>query len=80
MRDLEALSRELERSGRAGAFRELARSDEAKRLGAMVDRPAVEEAVRGGDTEALRKLLGGVLATPEGQRMAQRLRQMMEQE
>jgi len=78
MQDLEAISRELERSGRTEAFRELARSDEARRLGAMVDRPAVEEAVRGGDTEALKKLLGGVLATPEGQRVAQQLRQMLE--
>ena len=78
MRELEEISRELERRGQAEAFRALARSAEARQLGELVDRPAVEEAVRDGDAEALRRLLGAVLATPEGQRVAQRLRQMLD--
>lgn len=78
MRNLEDIGRELEQSGKASQLKALADSAEAKRLGALVDRPAVEKAVKGGDAEALRALLGGVLATPEGQRMADKLRRMME--
>lgn len=79
MRNLEEISKALEESGKADALKALSDSADARRLGAMVDRPAVEKAVKGGDTEALRKLLGGVLASPEGQRMAEKLRQMMQE-
>ena len=49
-------------------------------LGVMGDElyPCVREAARSGDGEALRKLLGGVLATDEGRRLAKQLRELME--
>ena len=78
MRKLEEIERELERSGKAEALRALAGTAEAQSLGTLIDRTAVEKAVKGGDTEALQRLLGGLLATPEGQRMAEKLRRMME--
>ena len=44
----------------------------------MLDADRVREAARSGDGEALRKLLGGVLATDEGRRLAKQLRELME--
>ena len=70
MSDLEKLARELERSGRAGALRELAASPEARRLAERVDAKAAEEALRSGDAGALAALLRGVLGTDEGRRLA----------
>ena len=77
MRNLEEISNALKESGKADQLKALSESADAKRLGTMVDRSAVEKAVKSGDNEALRKLLGGVLASPEGQRMAEKLQRMM---
>ena len=76
MRDLEALSKELQRSGKSGELKKLADSADGQRLARMLDAESVRQAARG-DGEAIRKLLGSVLATGEGQRLAQRLDELM---
>lgn len=78
MQNLEDIGRELERQGKADAIKKLAASADGQKLGKMVDQRAVEKAVKGGDTEALRQMLGKILATSEGQRLAANLKQMME--
>lgn len=76
MQTLEELGRELERGGRAEELRKLAASDEGKRLGAMLDRQAAERALKSGDAAALRRMLGELLATEEGRRLAEKLRRL----
>lgn len=78
VRDLRDIGRELERSGKAGAIRELADSAEGKKLGNMLDAQAAERAVRSGDAAALREMLGRVLATDEGKKLAENVRKLME--
>ncbi len=77
MQDWETLGRELQRSGKGDALKKLADSKDAKALGGMLDAEAVRQAAKSGDTAALKTLLGGVLATEEGQRLARELRKMM---
>ena len=78
MQDLEALGKELQRRGKTGELKKLADSADGQRLGQMLDAETVRRAARSGDSEALKKLLGGVMATEEGKRLAQQLRQMMQ--
>lgn len=77
MRDWEALDRELRRGEKGEALKKLAGSQDARRLGGMVDAEAARRAAQSGDAAALKKLLGGVLATEEGQRLARELRHLM---
>ena len=79
MQDLEALGKELQRRGKTNELKALADSDDGKALGRMLDAKSVEKALKSGDGEALQKLLGGVLATGEGQRLAQKLQRMMQE-
>ncbi len=77
MRDWEALSKELEQSGKAGELKKLANSADGQKLGKMLDGEAVRSAVKNGDTAGLQQMLRGVLSTGEGQRLAAQLRQLM---
>ncbi len=78
MQDLTDVTRALERSGRAGAIRELAASADGQKLGGLVDAQAAERALKSGDAAALREALGRVLATDEGKRLAESVRKLME--
>ena len=44
----------------------------------MLDPQAMEKAARGGDAEGLKNMLGKILETPEGRRLAESVRKMME--
>ena len=77
MEDLEKLRRELERSGKAGGLQDLARSPEGQKLKGMVDAQALRKAAQSGDSQALAKLLGGILETPEGRSLAESVRKLM---
>ena len=77
MQDLEKLARELQRQGKAEGLRTLAESEDGKKLGRMIDAKALEKALQGGDSAALRKLLHGALRSAEGQRLAENLRSML---
>ncbi len=75
--DLEKAARELKSSGKADALRAAARSEDARRLSAMLDPGQVERAAVSGDAEAIRSILSQVLSTDEGKRLAQRLGEAM---
>ena len=44
----------------------------------MIDADAIGRAARSGDADALKKLLGSVLSTKEGMRLAENIRKMMD--
>ena len=78
MQDWENISRELQRSGKAGDLRTLAESEDGRKLSRMLDGKAVAQAAKSGDSEALRGILGQVLSTQEGQRLADRIQKLMQ--
>ena len=56
------------------AVRRLADSAEGKKLGSLVDGAALEQALRGGDTAAMKRMLAQVLQSPEGRKLCEQLR------
>jgi len=78
MQNLEHMAQELQKNGKAEGFRALAESADGQKLSKMIDAQAVEKAVKGGDSDALRQILQGVLSTAEGQRLAEGIRKMMQ--
>ena len=78
MLNFEQLGKELERRGKTTELRALAESEDGARLAAMLDQKALERAAASGDGEALRGILGTVLRTEEGRRLAESIRKMME--
>lgn len=78
MQNFEDLGRELSRRGKTEELKALAETDDVQRLSRLLDPEAVEKAAKSGDGEALKGLLGQVLGTAEGQRLAQRVQQMMQ--
>ena len=77
MQDLEAIGRELWRRGKAEDLQKLADSADGQPLSRMLDGKAVEQAAKSGDGAALRRLLGTVLGTEEGRRLAEQIRRML---
>ncbi len=77
MQNFEELGRELERRGKTDKLKALADSQDVQKLGQMLDPAAVERAAKSGDSQALRSLLGSLLSTQEGQRLAQSVQQLM---
>ena len=77
MQNFEQLGRELERRGKTGELRALAESEDGARLAAMLDAESLEQAAKTGDSETLRRMLGSVLRTAEGRRLAEGIRKMM---
>ena len=78
MQNFEQLGKELERRGKAEDIKRLAQSDESRKLAGMIDAGKLQQAAKNGDTDALRDMLGAVLKTQEGQRLAESVRKMME--
>ena len=79
MQNFEQLGRELERRGKTDALRALAESEDGARLAAMLDGNRLQEAAKAGDSAALRAMLGSVLGTEEGKRLAEGIRKMMKE-
>ena len=79
MQNFEQLGRELERRGKTDQLKKLADSPESAKLAGMIDGSALGKAAKAGDSEALKKLLGSVLSTPEGKRLAENIRRMMDE-
>jgi hypothetical protein len=77
MQDLEKLARELQRGGQAQELRQLAASADGQRLGGMVDRTALAEALKTGDVAALKELMAGLLSTAEGRRMSAEVQKLL---
>lgn len=78
MQNFEQLGRELERRGKTEQIKQLAESEDGVKLAKLIDANAVEQAAKSGDSEALRSLLGSLLSTQEGKRLAESVRRMME--
>ena len=78
MQNLENISRQLQQSGKAADLRSLAESEDGQKLSQMLDGKAVEQAAKSGDGEALKRMLGQVLSTREGQRLAGRIQELMQ--
>lgn len=76
--NLENLGRQLQSSGKADKIKQIAQSDEGQRLSQMVDVKAIEAAAKSGDNQALRSLLGQILSTEEGRRLAENVKKIME--
>lgn len=76
--NLENLGRELQRSGKADKIKQIAQSDEGQKLSQMLDTKAIEAAAKNGDNQALRSLLGQILSTEEGRRLAENVKKIME--
>ena len=78
MKDIESLQRQIESSGMADKLRQAADSAEGQRIMRSIDTAAVERAAKQGDMQALKDILGKVLATPEGQNLARKIKQSMQ--
>ena len=78
MKDFERIGRELERRGKTDSIKSIAESEDGQRIGRMLDAEAVERAARSGDAEAMRSILGQILGTDEGKRLAESIRKMMQ--
>lgn len=78
MQNFEQLGRELEKRGKTEDIKRIAGSPEGQRISRMVDSSAIEQAARSGDSAALKNILGSVLATEDGKRLAESIRKMME--
>ncbi len=70
MNDLERIAKELEGGEKGAALRRLGSSPEGKTLEGMIDGAELEKAFQRGDAAALQKMLGTLLSTPEGRRLA----------
>lgn len=77
MQDLEKLGEELRRRGQEGQLKTLAASADGQKLGRMVDRTALSEALRKGDAEALRGIMSRLLSTDEGRRLNAQVQNML---
>ena len=73
MENIEAFGTELLNSRKGDSIRALADSAEGKALSEKLDPAEVERAARSGDAEAIKKLIGSVLSTPEGRSLAEKL-------
>lgn len=78
MKDFERIGRELERRGKTDSIKSIAESEDGQRIGRMLDAEAVERAARSGDAAAMRSILGQILGTDEGKRLAESIRKMMQ--
>lgn len=68
--DLEQYAKTVRSGDKGAALDALARSKDADRILAGLDKEKMARAAKDGDMQALGQLLQGVLATPEGRRLA----------
>ena len=73
MENIEKFGSALLQSQKGDALRSLADSAEGKALSERLDPAEVERAARSGDAEAIKRLIGSVLSTPEGRSLAEKL-------
>ena len=78
MQSFEDIKRDLSNSGKSAELNALAQSADGARLSAMLDGEKLQKAAQTGDGEALRVMLGTVLGTEEGRRLAANIKKLME--
>ncbi len=72
--DWSTYGKELLKGRNTDELEMLAKGKDGKKLAGMLDREAAERALQTGDTAALQGMLEKLLATPEGQRLAQEVK------
>ena len=77
MKDLESISKELEKSGKSEKLKSLASSKEGEAVSRMINAAEVERAAKAGDMTALKSILSQVLSTDEGKALAENVRKAM---
>lgn len=75
--DLDSIQKEIKSSPAGEALKAAAESAEGKKVLESLDAEKVEKAAREGDMASLRQILSGVLSTPEGQALAQKIRKSL---
>lgn len=78
MNGFEEMEKQLEKSGKLNRLKAIAESNDGKALASTLDAQKVEQAARSGDTAALKALLGQVLNTDEGKRLAEQVKDAMQ--
>ena len=78
MQSFEDIKLKLSKSGKDAELNALARSADGAKLSAMLDGEKLQKAAQTGDGEALRAMLGTVLSTEEGRRLAVNIKKLME--
>ena len=78
MQSFEDIKRELSKTGKGAELNALAQSADGVKLSAMLDGEKLQKAAQTGDGEALRAMLGTVLSTEEGRRLAANIKKLME--
>ena len=78
MQSFEDIKRELARSGKGAELNALAQSADGEKLSAMLDGEKLQKAAQSGDAASLRAMLGTVLSTEEGRRLAANIKTLME--
>ncbi len=77
MQDLNRLSEQLRKNGQAERLKALAASADGQRLGQMADRAAMADALKRGDSEALRTAVLRLMASSEGQRLSAEVEKLL---
>ena len=78
MQSFEDIKLKLSKSGKDAELNALAQSADGTKLSAMLDGEKLQKAAQTGDGEALRAMLGTVLSTEEGRRLAANIKKLME--
>ena len=79
MQNWEELAKELQRRGQAEQLKNLAASADGQQLSRQVDPKALAEAAKSGDTQALRRMMSGILNTAEGQRICAAVQKLLQE-
>ena len=78
MQSFEDIKLKLSKSGKGAELNALARSEDGAKLSAMLDGEKLQKAAQSGDTASLRAMLGTVLGSEEGRRLAANIKKLME--
>ena len=78
MNGFEEMEKKLEQTGKMNRLKAIAESNDGKALADALDAKKVEQAARSGDTAALKAILSQVLSTDEGKRLAEKVKDAMQ--
>ena len=78
MNGFEEMEKKLEKTGKMNRLKAIAESNDGKALADALDAKKVEQAARSGDTAALKAILSQVLSTYEGKRLAEKVKDAMQ--
>lgn len=77
MASLESLEKEIRSSAAKEHLKAAAASPEGQKVLKNLDAAEVEKAAKTGDMQKLREILNGVLSTPEGRSLAEKIRKSL---